>query len=212
MHGEIAMPNVTGTGRDAVRALLVENHKGLSQGLKRGLESQGFAVDLAKDGAEAGRKAQRAHYDVILLDLTSPNLDGLTLLQRWRKDDMQTRILVLAGKPGGEEIVPAPADESSICVHDLEINSLARSVRRAGVVVPLTTREFDLLEILARQRGQVVSRSAICKHLYNGDQEASSNVVDVYIRYLRRKIDNGSGKSLIITCWGKGYMLRDDDE
>jgi DNA-binding response OmpR family regulator len=210
-----AMPPIESpAGRSAVRALLVESHKALSQGLKRGLESQGFSVDLAADGDEARRKSQRSHYDLILLDLTLPQMDGLTLLQQWHNNDVQTRILVLAGKPtgnGDEDIKPAPG-KSVLRVHDLEINSRQRTVCRGGAMVALTTREFDLLEILAKNRGKVVTRSTIYKRLYDCTDEAASNVVDVYIRYLRQKIDRGYQTALILTCWGKGYMLRGDDD
>jgi DNA-binding response OmpR family regulator len=96
-------------------------------------------------------------------------------------------------------------------VHDLEINALTRTVQRSGRVIPLTPREFDLLQLLAYHQGRVVSRAVILEHLYEGPVGERSNVVDVYIRYLRKKIDKNAHTPLILTRWGQGYMLRAQD-
>jgi DNA-binding response OmpR family regulator len=168
-----------------MRVLLIEDHKPLLRALRQGLEEEGFAVDVAADGEEGDFKARTSEYDVIILDLMLPKVDGLTLLQNWRR---------------------------VLRVHDLEIDTAARTVKRGGKGIHLTPREFALLEFLAFHRGKVVSRSMIWEHLYDEQDENTSNVVDVYIRYLRNKIDKGFELSLILTRWGEGYLLRGEDE
>jgi two-component system, OmpR family, response regulator len=223
-----------------MRILLIEDNKPLSRALKQGLEIQGFAVDLAYDGEEGDYKATTAEYDAIVLDVVLPKEDGLSLLQRWRNQGMQTYVLLLAPRSSTEEKVrgldlgaddyltkPFELEElfarlralirrshrvkdPVIRVHDLEIDTAARAVKRAGQAIRLTPREYALLEFLAFHRGQVVSRSMIWEHLYNEQDENTSNVVDVYIRYLRNKIDKGFDPPLILTRWGEGYTLRGD--
>ncbi len=225
-----------------MRLLLVEDHKPLSRALKRGLEEEGFAVDLAEDGEEADCKATSASYDVILLDLMLPKIDGLTLLSKWRKDGLKTHVLCLTAKDATEDKVrgldlgaddymtkPFQLEEllarlrallrrshqvksPVLVIYDLEIDTSSRSVKRAGQAIHLTPREFALLQFLAFHRGKVVTRSMIWEHLYDEYDENTSNVVDVYIRYLRTKIDKGFDPALILTRWGEGYMLRGDEE
>ena len=223
-----------------MRLLLVEDHKPLSKALKRGLEEEGFAVDLAQDGEEADYKARAAGYDVIVLDLMLPKKDGLTLLKEWRHSGLKTHVLCLTAKDTTEDTVrgldlgaddyltkPFQLEEllarlralvrrhhdikdPIIRIHDLEIDTSARTIRRGGNSIHLTPREYALLEFLAFHRGKVVTRSMIWEHLYDEYDENTSNVVDVYIRYLRTKIDKGSENPLILTRWGEGYMLRGD--
>ncbi len=221
-----------------VRILLAEDHKPLARSLRRGLEEEGFAVDLAEDGQEADFKARGANYDAIVLDLMLPKIDGLALLKNWRKDGIQTHILILTARDstddkvkgldlGADDYLTKPfqleellarlralirrshqVKDPILRVLDLEIDTAARSVKRAGQVIHLTPREFGLLQFLAFHRGKVVTRSMIWEHLYDEYDENTSNVVDVYIRYLRTKIDKGFDPPLIITRWGEGYMLR----
>jgi DNA-binding response OmpR family regulator len=225
-----------------VRVLLVEDHKPLTRALRRGLEEEGFAVDIAEDGEEGDYKARASTYDVIVLDLMLPKKDGLTLLREWRRDGMMTHVLCLTARDTTEDKVrglnigaddyltkPFQLDEllarlralirrghqvkdPVIRVHDLEIDTASRTVRRAGQLIHLTPREFALLEFLAFNRGKVVSRSMIWEHLYDEYDESTSNVVDVYIRYLRTKLDKGSEQPLILTRWGEGYMLRGEGD
>lgn len=225
-----------------VRVLLVEDHKPLVRALRQGLEEEGFAVDVAYDGEEGDFKAQSTEYDAIILDLMLPKEDGLSLLQRWRRKGMKTHVLVLTARGSLEDKVtgldvgaddyltkPFELDEllarlralirrghqvkdPTLRFHDLEIDTAARTVKRAGQLIHLTPREFALLEFLAFHRGKVVSRSMIWEHLYDEYDENTSNVVDVYIRYLRNKIDKGFEPPLIMTRWGEGYQLRDDEE
>jgi DNA-binding response OmpR family regulator len=205
------------------------------------LEEEGFAVDTALDGEEGAYKAQTADYDVIILDLMLPKEDGLSLLQRWRRAGMKSHVLVLTARSGIEDKVrglnlgaddyltkPFELEEllarlralvrrghqvkdPVMRVHDLEIDTASRSVKRGGQSVHLTPREYALLEFLAFHRGKVVTRSMIWEHLYDEHDESTSNVVDVYIRYLRNKIDKAFDQPLILTRWGEGYMLRGDE-
>jgi DNA-binding response OmpR family regulator len=221
-----------------VRVLLVEDHKPLARALRRGLEEEGFAVDLAEDGEDGDFKARSVSYDVIVLDLMLPKKDGLTLLREWRRDGMRTHVLCLTAKDttddkvrgldiGADDYLTKPfqleellarlralvrrqhqTKDPIIRVHDLEIDTAARTVRRGGQEIHLTPREYALLQFLAFHRGKVVSRSMIWEHLYDEHDESTSNVVDVYIRYLRTKIDKGFELPLILTRWGEGYMLR----
>ena len=225
-----------------MRILLVEDHKPLVQALKKGLEEEGHAVDVAYDGEEAAYKARAVEYDTIVLDLMLPKEDGLSLLTRWRREGLQTHVLVLTAKGSTEDKVrgldhgaddylvkPFQLEEllarlralgrrrrnvkdPVLCVHDLEIDTTSRSVKRAGRSIYLTPREYGLLELLALNRGKVVSRSEIREHLYDEQDESTSNVVDVYIRYLRNKVDRDFDPSLILTRWGEGYLMRSDDE
>jgi len=224
-----------------VRVLFIEDHKPLVKALKQGLEEEGFAVDTACDGEEGNYKATTADYDVIILDLMLPKEDGLSLLQRWRRAGMKTHVLLLTARGsiedkvkgldlGADDYVTKPfqleellarlralirrgheVKDPVLRIHDLEIDTSSRTVKRAGQSIHLTPREFALLQFLAFHRGKVVTRSMIWEHLYDEHDENTSNVVDVYIRYLRTKIDKGFQPPLILTRWGEGYMLRGDD-
>lgn len=224
-----------------MRVLLVEDHKPLVRALRQGLEEEGFAVDAALDGEEADFKARASEYDAIILDLMLPKKDGLTLLQEWRRDGIKSHVLVLTARDGTQDKVrgldtgaddyltkPFELEElfarlralirrrhqvkdPVIRCHDLEIDTATRTVRRAGQSIHLTPREYALLEFLAFHRGRVVSRTMIWEHLYDEHDENTSNVVDVYIRYLRNKIDKGFDPPLIQTRWGEGYLLRGDE-
>jgi DNA-binding response OmpR family regulator len=175
------------------------------------------------------------------LDVGSQKHDDLSVLKNWRGEGIEAHALVLSTQAtlqdkinafslGADDLVSKPVDamdlasrvwaltlsqerskSSVFVICDLEIDANRRSVRRAGRSIDLTPREYDLLHFLAVHRGKPVSRSMIRAHLYDG-KSSNSNVVDVYIRYLRRKIDNGHRPSLILTCWGKGYMLRGDQD
>jgi DNA-binding response OmpR family regulator len=224
-----------------VRVLVVEDHKPLVRALKQGLEEEGFAVDVSHDGEEGDYKARTAQYDVIILDLMLPKVDGLSVLQRWRRDGLKTHVLVLTARgtmddkvrgldTGADDYLTKPFELSELLArlralirrthevkdpviraHDLEIDTSTRTVKRASQQIHLTPREYALLQFLAFHRGRVVSRSMIWEHLYDEQDESTSNVVDVYIRYLRNKIDKGFDPPLILTRWGEGYMLRGDD-
>ena len=224
-----------------MRVLLIEDHKPLVRALRKGLEEEGFAVDTAVDGEEGAYKAQTADYDVIILDLMLPKEDGLSLLQRWRRAGLKSHVLVLTARSsiddkvrglnlGADDYLTKPFEleellarlralvrrghqikDPVVRVHDLEIDTATRTVKRGGQSIHLTPREYALLEFLAFHRGKVVTRSMIWEHLYDEHDESTSNVVDVYIRYLRNKIDKDFELPLILTRWGEGYMLRGDE-
>ncbi len=205
------------------------------------MQEEGFAVDCAGDGEEADFKARTADYDVIILDLMLPKIDGLTLLQKWRKAGLKTHVLILTARGGTDDKVrgldlgaddylakPFQLEEllarirallrrkhelkdPVLRVADLEIDTGSHHVQRGGQEIHLTPKEYALLEFLAFNRGKVVSRTKIWEHLYDEYDDNTSNVVDVYIRYLRNKIDKGFDPALILTRWGEGYMLRGED-
>ena len=223
-----------------MRVLLVEDHKPLVRALKQALEEEGFAVDVGQDGEEGDYKARTADYDIIILDIMLPKLDGLSVLQRWRHDGLKTHVLILTARGtmedkvrgldiGADDYLAKPFEleellariralvrrghevkDPVIRVHDLEIDTATRTAKRGGRPIPLTPREYALLQFLAFRRGRVVSRSMIWEHLYDEHDESTSNVVDVYIGYMRNKIDKGFDPPLILTRRGDGYLLRGD--
>lgn len=225
-----------------MRILLIEDHKPLVRALCEGLEEEGFAVDVAYDGEEGAYKAQSTNYDVIILDVMLPKEDGFSLLKRWRRDGLKTHVLVLTARTrmedkvkgldlGADDYLTKPfqfeellarlralvrrgheVKDPIVRVHDLEIDTAGRTVRRGGKTISLTPREYALLELLAFHRGKVVTRSMIWEHLYDEQDQTTSNVVDVFIRYLRNKIDRGFSPPLILTRWGEGYMLRGEEK
>jgi DNA-binding response OmpR family regulator len=224
-----------------MRVLLIEHFHPMIRALKLGLEEEGFTVDVARDADTGFARAWKAPFDVIVLDLMLPEGRSFTLLKSWRQAGLMTHVLALAPPGGTEDTVRgldlgaddcvtkpfefeellariralirrgATVGDTVLRVGDLEIDPAVRTVRRAGQRIDLTPREFGLLEFLARHRGRVVSRSMIWDHLYVDKVAAASNVVDVYIGYLRSKIDKGFDRPLILTKWGEGYQLRAED-
>jgi len=225
-----------------VRILLVEDNRALSRSLRQGLEEEGYAVDVAYDGDEAAFKAEATDYDAIILDLMLPKQDGFSLIKRWREKQISTHILVLTARGalddkvkgldlGADDYLTKPFELDELLarlralvrrghkvksavlkVFDLEIDTAAHSVKRGGKELHLTPREYGLLEFLAYNRGKVVTRTMIWDHLYDENDESTSNVVDVYIRYLRNKVDKGFDPPLILTRWGEGYMMRGEGQ
>ena len=213
----------------------------LLKALRQGLEEEGYAVDTAADGEEADGKARATEYDAIVLDIMLPKVDGLTLLKQWREAGIVTHVLMLTARgttddkvagldSGADDYLTKPfeLDEllariralirrrhhvktPQLTTHDLSIDTAARHVERAGHRLSLTPREYALLEYLAYHKGKVVTRRMIWEHLYDEYDENTSNVVDVYIRYLRNKVDKGFDPPLILTKWGEGYLLRGDE-
>jgi DNA-binding response OmpR family regulator len=224
-----------------MRVLLVENQRPLLAALRRCLEEEGSQADTATDSEEADYKVRAVGYDLVALSLLLPGDHAFGLLRSWRHTGLSCPVLALSAAGGVAERVHClelGADDY-LCrpfqlveflarvrallrrahrvtdpvlrVRDLEIDTSTRAVRRAGQPIRLTRREYALLQFLAFHRGRVVSRSMIWEHLYNEQDETTSNVVDVYIRYLRGKIDKGFETPLILTRWGEGYLLRAED-
>ncbi len=225
-----------------MRVLVVENQRPLLGVLRRALEEEGFEVDTCQEGDEASYKAHTVCYDLVILGLLLPNDQAFALLRSWRRGELKCPILALSASGsvaervhcldlGADDYLSRPfrlaeltahvralvrrahrVHDPVLRVHDLEIDTSSRTVKRAGQVIRLTRREYALLQFLAFHRGKVVTRSMIWEHLYNEQDETTSNVVDVYIRYLRNKLDRGYDLPLILTRWGEGYMLRAEDD
>jgi two-component system OmpR family response regulator len=224
-------------GAVVMRVLLVEDYAPLRNSLTQGLREAGFAVDAAADGEEGLWFARSNEYDTIVLDIMLPKLDGLTLLTRVRHAGNRAPVLLLTAKDtvddrvtgldlGADDYLVKPfafqellarvralarrryeKPDPVIRINDLELNTATRSVRRDGRAIDLTPREYALLELLAMRAGDVVSRSDIWEHLYEFRSDADSNVVDVYIGYLRKKLETPGKPRLIHTRRGQGYVL-----
>jgi heavy metal response regulator len=220
-----------------VRVLLVEDEPGIVQFVRQGLTEAGYAVDVAADGQDGLDYARAAAYDAIVLDIMLPRLDGLRVLRALRREGNRAPVLLLTARDEVEDRVAgldAGADdylvkpfafaellarlrallrrpplqaETVLRVADLELDPARREVRRAGRRVELSPREFALLEYLMRHPGQVLTRTQLAEHVWNFDFYAESNVLDVYVGYLRRKIDRGFDQPLIQTARGVGYRL-----
>ena len=202
-------------------------------------EAAGYAVDVATDGQEGLFLAESNSYDAILLDLMLPHVNGIEVLTRVRQAGQQTPVLVLTARDEKESIVAllnAGADDyltkpfdmgeliartkalirrgkgqpsPALKAGDVEINTANRTVERNGQQIPLTAMEYRVLEYLAHRKRAVVSKSELLEHLYDYNWEKFSNVIEVYISGLRRKLDDGSSRHLIQTVRGQGYILRD---
>ena len=221
-----------------MRVLVVEDERKISSYLKRGLEEQGYAVDTAFTGVEALEWADSAPYDLIILDILLPEMDGLTVCRELRKRGSRTPILMLTARDSVDDRVnglDAGADDylvkpfalkellarlramsrrnaeqpktSTLQLADLALDTLTRRVKRGGKLIELTSKEYAVLECLLREPERVLTRTQIAEHVWNYDVFNQSNVVDVYIKNLRRKIDDGFELKLIHTIRGAGYRL-----
>ena len=199
-----------------MRVLIVEDYGPLRKALGQGLEEAGFAVDISADGEEGLWYARSNEYDVIVLDLMLPRVDGLTILNRLRAEGSAVPILILTAKDtvddrvrglnlGADDYLVKPF--ALIQVGDLQIDTAARVVNRAKRRIDLSAREYALLEYLALHAGKVVSRTGIWEHIYDFHSDPESNVVDVYFVYLRKKIARPGLPKLIHTRRGQGYLL-----
>ena len=222
-----------------MRILVIEDYKPIRQSVVKGLREQGYAVDEAADGTEGQWLAVSGEYDVIILDLMLPEVDGFSILQKVRSESRNTSVLILTARDevenrvrgldmGADDYLVKPfAFEEllarvrtlvrrkydskcpTIRIADMVIDTTHQSVKRSGEFIELTAREFALLEYLALRMGEVVSRTDIWEHVYDFNSNATSNVVDVYIGYLRRKIERSGRPKLIHTRRGQGYVLGD---
>jgi len=202
-------------------------------------ESAGYAVDVAPDGQEGLFLAESNPYDSVILDLMLPKLDGMQVLTRIRRAGQRTPVLVLTARDDKESVVAllnAGADDyltkpfdlgellarvkalirrgkgqpsPVLTIGDLQLNTVARTVQRGERMVTLTAMEYRVLEYLAHRPRAVVSKTELLEHLYDYNWEKFSNVIEVYISGLRRKLDDGSSRELIHTSRGQGYILQD---
>ncbi len=221
-----------------MRILVVEDEGKLAGILKQGMEEQGYAVDVARDGQEALHLALGTDYDCVILDLMLPRRDGADVCREMRSRGRKTPVLVLTARSatdekirlldlGADDYLTKPfafaellarvralfrrrtvALQTILRVVDLELDPASRRVRRGGQEISLTAREFAVLEYLMRHAGHVATRGMIADHVWSLDYEGGSNIVDVYINYLRRKIDQGFPVKLIHTVRGAGYSVR----
>lgn len=223
-----------------MRLLVAENDAALGIFLQRGFDAEHYAVDLSRDGEEVKSLLQEREYDLAILDLNLPQPEGLEILQHARASRRQLPILVLTSHNrledrvhvldmGADDFVLKPfafselaarvrallrrgehGCETLLRVGSLEINRVEHSVKRAGKPVDLTPKEFSLLEYLMRHAGRQVTRAEIIQHVWNLSFDTMTNVVDVYINYLRKKIDVPPEPKLIRTVRGVGYMLKEE--
>lgn len=220
-----------------MRILLVEDYGPLRDTIRRGLKKAGYAVDTAAAGPDGLALAGATDYDVIILDLMLPELNGLEVLRRLRARSVAARVLIVTARDGVQDRVAgldAGADDyltkpfafeellarvralvrrrygrtrAEVEVGPLTVNTAARTVRAHDRRVPLTAREYSILEVLALRAGHVVSRDEIAGHIYDWARDVGSNVVDVYVGYLRRKLAAAGLPPLIRTHRGMGYSL-----
>jgi len=220
-----------------MKLLLIEDYPPLQRSIAKGMREAGFAVDATGDGEEALWFAESGQYDVTILDLMLPKVDGLTILGRLRRKGNPVPVLILTAKDtvgdrvrgldlGADDYLVKPfAFEELLArvralvrrkyrkrspvvqVGDLVVDTTGRTVRRGGRDITLTHREYALLEFLALRAGQVVTRTEINEHIYAFDGEPDSNVIDVYVGHLRRRLEEGGLPRLIHTRRGLGYVL-----
>ena len=222
-----------------MRILLAEDERSLSRAVTALLERNHYAVGAVYDGAEALDYLEGGNYDALILDIMMPRVDGLTVLSRLRARGNRVPVLLLTARDGVSDRVKGldsgaddylvkpfaleellarvrallrrDAGRADNCYHlaDLTVDCDARTARRGDVEITLSSKEFSILEYLIRNQGVVLSRDKIEQHIWNYDYAGGSNVVDVYIRYLRKKIDDGFSPKLIHTVRGAGYVLRE---
>jgi len=223
-----------------MRILLVEDEKKVADIIVRGLKAERYAVDVCHDGQQGWESADAYDYDLIILDLMLPSLSGTEILDRVRRKNSQVPILILTARDGMDDKVKnfelgaddyltkpfafaelllrvkallrrGPVNRSSVLrVGDLEIDRLSQKVKRAGKKIDLTGKEYSLLEYLATHPGRVFSRTMIIEHVWDQSFQGLTNIVDVYVRHLREKIDDPFPNKLLHTVRGVGYSLSDE--
>jgi len=220
-----------------LRLLIIEDEKKIADFIKRGLKEEGYAADVALDGEEGRLLATTNDYDLIILDLMLPRVDGLTLCRNLRGRGLSVPIIMLTAKDrvedkvlgleaGATDYVSKPFAFAELLariraqlrqnapvatrlqVEDLTLDLLTHQVMRGGRDIPLSAKEFALLEYLMRNAGRVVSRSMIIEHVWDIHFDRATNLVDVYVSYLRRKVEQPGLPRLIHTLRGRGYQLK----
>jgi heavy metal response regulator len=221
-----------------VRILIVEDQKKTAQFIRKGLVEQGYAADVVTDGREAESQASLHDYDLIILDVMLPGQDGMQVCRNLRRLKVHVPILMLTAlnstddkvkglDSGADDYLSKPFEFSELLarvralarrhqgakprlkVDDLELDLATRKATRGGQEINLTAKEFALLEYLMQHVGQIVTRTAISEHVWDIHFDNESNVIDVYINFLRKKIDQGYKSKLLHTVVGAGYVLKD---
>lgn len=221
-----------------MRILVIEDEKKIADFIKRGLKEEGYAADVAYDGEQGQFLAKTNNYDLILLDLMLPKIDGLTLCKNLKREGLTVPIIMLTAKDtvddkvagldtGADDYITKPfvfeellarvravlrkkdsGQTTKLKVGDLLLDLVTHRVSRAGKEITLTAKEYALLEYLMRNAGVIVTRTMISEHVWDIDFDTFTNVIDVYINYLRNKIDADHKKKLIHTIRGRGYTLK----
>jgi DNA-binding response OmpR family regulator len=222
-----------------MRILVIESEQKLARSIKKAIQAERFALDMVSNGEAALEFAEATHYDVIILDLPLPDFDSVSLLKRIRRNGAAIMVLgggasvserIRAFEAGADDYLSKPFSYSELAVRihvllrrprvvadklrvaDLEIDLMTREVSRQGKVIELTSKEYGVLEYLMRNTGRPVTRAMLIEHVWNHDFQGLTNVVDVYINYLRSKIDEGFQTKLIHTARGVGYALIDSTD
>lgn len=219
-----------------MRVLLIEDEKKLSAFITKGLTQEGFSVDSAAGAAEASRQLLNGVYDLVIMDVNLPDGDGFALLETMRREGDATPVIMLTARGSVDDKVrglesgandyltkpfafrelvararvlmrPAGKPDDVLTAGDLSLDVRARRVTRAGRRIELTNKEFALLEVLLRNSGRPVSRAVLWEHAWEGSFEVDSNVLDVHMGRLRRKVDAGAGEKLVRTVYGVGYQI-----
>ena len=223
-----------------MRILIAEDEEDMNRLIKKSLEKEGYGVDACFVGKEALYYLEHTDYDAAILDIMMPEADGLTVLKAIRKKGLDLPVMFLTAKDsipdrvlgldsGADDYLIKPFDfdellarvrsmtrkrtphtSSAITIGDLTLDTGSHTVTRAGKTIELSSREYSILEYMCMNPGIVLSREKIEDHIWNYDYSGGSNVVDVYISYLRKKIDGGQSHKLIRTVWGAGWMIKED--
>ena len=223
-----------------MRILVIEDEKKLAGFIKKGLEEEGYALDVAHDGKEGLLLALDGVHDLIILDLNLPKMDGLSLLQEFRRQKGKTPVLLLTVRAaiedkvlgldtGADDYLTKPFSFQELLarirallrrrvevappllqVADLTLDPARRVVSRGRDKLDLSTKEFALLDYFMRNPGRVLTRTMIAEHVWDYDFDPMSNIIDVYVNYLRKKIDAGRSPKLLRTVRGVGYVLQVD--
>jgi heavy metal response regulator len=222
-----------------MKILLVEDERKVASFIKRGLEEEHFTVDVAYDGESGEFMALTSEYDLIILDILLPKKNGFEVLKSLRANGIQTPILILTAKgsiddkveglnSGADDYLTKPfafaeliarirsllrrtsSEKSNIIkVADLELDTVKHIAKRGEKIIELTAREYSLLEYFMRNKGRVLTRTMIAEHIWDYHFDTGSNIIDVYVRRLRKKIDEGFPKKLIHTIRGVGYIIKE---
>jgi heavy metal response regulator len=224
-----------------MRILVVEDERKVASFLQRGLEAEGYSVEVAGDGDSGLARALSEPFDLVLLDVMLPGRDGMAVLRELRRESRTVPVLLLTARSatedkvagldlGADDYLTKPFDFTELLARvrallrrgtpgtplvlalaDLALDPATRRVTRAGRPIELTPREFALLDFFLRNPGRVLSRAVIAQHVWGISFDTFTNVIDVYVNYLRRKVDDGHATKLLHTVRGVGYVLKEGD-